>query len=490
MTRISDEELVKSREERMIVVECDETGKPTIWCDPEIVDLVTALTAGGIRTIASCSGHGHRPGSIALADGRWLVIAKDDAEHDKIEAIFRIDINGDRLATLAKPGVADAYKTAALKVIDAVRDYLPPNGIDSETFANRVIESVDNPEFNAALAAPTVTDDSRRLLRSALDRLNDIFDPEDDALYELRAALEAALSLPAQEGEMECATEGCGRTATVRFERGGVGSHYCYACYLKVQSLSELVEKAKRGEIGDNPPSSGRDPQTLDEFIATPHPASADKLEVVVPKGQTPLSKDLKHPFLDVIDQGSTARDAGTGSPYHGHSLEHCLHATGWVQRDLRLALDDAKAENAAASRLIAEKEARINELSGRLFAEGEAATFYRAASIDNRKRAEAAEAQIASLKAENERMREELVQREARRLEILEWVQEQIGTGWNCTKCGYSTYHANANECADCGEEFPFENMVAFKLHATGTDNSDFIEQARSALSQNGEDK
>lgn len=62
----------------------------------------------------------------------------------------------------------------------------------------------------------------------------------------------------------------------------------------------------------------------------------------VVAKGQTPLDAGLRHPLLDVINEGSKARDTGATSPYHGHSLEHCLHATGWVQRDLRLALNDA----------------------------------------------------------------------------------------------------------------------------------------------------
>ena len=64
-----------------------------------------------------------------------------------------------------------------------------------------------------------------------------------------------------------------------------------------------------------------------------------------VPIGQTPLNDKLSHPMLDVFNEGSVARDQGTVSPYHGHSLEHLIHAAGWVQRDLRLALD-AKAPN------------------------------------------------------------------------------------------------------------------------------------------------
>lgn len=63
---------------------------------------------------------------------------------------------------------------------------------------------------------------------------------------------------------------------------------------------------------------------------------------VRVPDGQTPLDDRLGHRYLDIIKEGSDARDSGAGSPYHGHSLEHCLHATGWVQRDLRIALDRA----------------------------------------------------------------------------------------------------------------------------------------------------
>jgi hypothetical protein len=64
-----------------------------------------------------------------------------------------------------------------------------------------------------------------------------------------------------------------------------------------------------------------------------------------VPKKQTPLNDRLGHYYLDVLNEGSRARDTGAASPYHGHSLEHCLHASGWVSRDLRLALDAAKAQ-------------------------------------------------------------------------------------------------------------------------------------------------
>ena len=67
-----------------------------------------------------------------------------------------------------------------------------------------------------------------------------------------------------------------------------------------------------------------------------------------VPAGQTPLDARLSHPLLLVFAEGEKARDTGAASPYHGHSLEHCLHAAGWVQRDLMIALDAAKKRLAA----------------------------------------------------------------------------------------------------------------------------------------------
>lgn len=45
-----------------------------------IHQIVAALNAGGMRTIASCCGHGKMPGRIDLKDGRILVI------YDKADA--------------------------------------------------------------------------------------------------------------------------------------------------------------------------------------------------------------------------------------------------------------------------------------------------------------------------------------------------------------------------------------------------------------------
>lgn len=64
-----------------------------VWCDPCLVPLVKALNEGGIATVASCCGHGHRPSAVILADGRWLVIATD-TEARRIDDLFPVDING------------------------------------------------------------------------------------------------------------------------------------------------------------------------------------------------------------------------------------------------------------------------------------------------------------------------------------------------------------------------------------------------------------
>lgn len=48
-----------------------------------------------------------------------------------------------------------------------------------------------------------------------------------------------------------------------------------------------------------------------------------------------------------LIREGEQARIDGTPCPYDGQSIEHALHATGWVNKDLRLALDATKANPA-----------------------------------------------------------------------------------------------------------------------------------------------
>lgn len=54
--------------------------------------------------------------------------------------------------------------------------------------------------------------------------------------------------------------------------------------------------------------------------------------------GQSGLYQQIS----SLVKDGQLARDSGTGSPHNGASIAHYLHCVGWVQRDLRLALDAA----------------------------------------------------------------------------------------------------------------------------------------------------
>lgn len=68
-----------NRERAMVVI------KAGVWCDPCLVPLVKALNNNDMPTMASCCGHGNNLGSIALADGRWLLIVPDNETFHKIE---------------------------------------------------------------------------------------------------------------------------------------------------------------------------------------------------------------------------------------------------------------------------------------------------------------------------------------------------------------------------------------------------------------------
>jgi hypothetical protein len=72
------------------------TGFPLHGVDEGIRPIVAALWSAGIGTLASCSGHGHRPGLITLRDGRELIVAPDFETARQIDALFPIDINGNR----------------------------------------------------------------------------------------------------------------------------------------------------------------------------------------------------------------------------------------------------------------------------------------------------------------------------------------------------------------------------------------------------------
>ena len=56
-----------------------EERRETVPLDRCIAPLVVALQAAGIGTLGSCCGHGKAPGTIILADGRWIMVVPDRA---------------------------------------------------------------------------------------------------------------------------------------------------------------------------------------------------------------------------------------------------------------------------------------------------------------------------------------------------------------------------------------------------------------------------
>lgn len=56
--------------------------------DSCIAGIVEALNESGMRTVASCCGHGKRPGRISLADGREIFIVPDYETATKTDKFF------------------------------------------------------------------------------------------------------------------------------------------------------------------------------------------------------------------------------------------------------------------------------------------------------------------------------------------------------------------------------------------------------------------
>jgi hypothetical protein len=112
-----------SRESRMVVIERNADGLPTVWCDPEIADIVAALNSAGIKTVASCSGHGHRPAQIAMADGREIMIVNSE-DAKALGQLWPTDINGvarPNTPAQSKPGDAGSFHNGTDHVLDATQ---------------------------------------------------------------------------------------------------------------------------------------------------------------------------------------------------------------------------------------------------------------------------------------------------------------------------------------------------------------------------------
>src|SRR5690606_21382746 len=81
--------------DKELQVTIEHNGK-VFGVDESISEFVQLLNSVGLETVASCSGHGHRPANIALKDGREIIIARNYEEGREIDRIFPVDINGDR----------------------------------------------------------------------------------------------------------------------------------------------------------------------------------------------------------------------------------------------------------------------------------------------------------------------------------------------------------------------------------------------------------
>jgi len=68
-----------------VVIDID--GLP-IDVDRCISGIVIALNAAGLKTIASCCGHGKQPGVIALRDGREIRIFNTYEDSRKVDKLF------------------------------------------------------------------------------------------------------------------------------------------------------------------------------------------------------------------------------------------------------------------------------------------------------------------------------------------------------------------------------------------------------------------
>jgi len=56
--------------------------------DSCLATLIGVLNVTGFRTVASCCGHGKRPGNIALEDGREIIIVPDYKTSRRVERLM------------------------------------------------------------------------------------------------------------------------------------------------------------------------------------------------------------------------------------------------------------------------------------------------------------------------------------------------------------------------------------------------------------------
>lgn len=104
-------------------------GGRQVEVDAPIAPIVAALNEAGVATKASCSGHGFRPGNIALTDGREIIIARDYAEARRIDGLFPLDINGnERRVFVQQPRQQGKTQAAARERVRKVAEGATING--------------------------------------------------------------------------------------------------------------------------------------------------------------------------------------------------------------------------------------------------------------------------------------------------------------------------------------------------------------------------
>lgn len=62
--------------------------------DACLIPIIHALNAAGITTVASCCGHGRRPGNIMLEDGRELMVFRNYKTSRAADKLFPTPISG------------------------------------------------------------------------------------------------------------------------------------------------------------------------------------------------------------------------------------------------------------------------------------------------------------------------------------------------------------------------------------------------------------
>ena len=103
---------------------------------------------------------------VAYYDGEPGIVADENLLH---EAADRIETQANTIEELRSAnerwviafnqaeddatGRIETLQAAVMAVVDAVRDYLPPDGISEKDFISRVIGAVDNPTINPVIFA-------------------------------------------------------------------------------------------------------------------------------------------------------------------------------------------------------------------------------------------------------------------------------------------------------------------------------------------------